>query len=238
MSGRAPTPPCASGGDEALLQGMARFVSSTVAADGLTGHSWTTPSQPTAAWAIASASAANGHGCKLLEEERPPLPVSTLDLGMGDCVRRAAMRAVGEGAVLTDVTVEMQTSAAPLAHSMPTAMLLVRSSERERGVAPASGAADERESHGPAVADAIVEAGAEAFVRAAVGMVLGACASEQGPACILGDSRRNVRLADESWSQALDGLDDSGGSDAEPAGTRPTSAGAWESDDRDAYPDL
>ena len=42
-----------------------------------------------------------------------------------------------------------------------------------------------------------IEAGARAYVRAAVGLALGMCESEGGPTCILGDSRRNNALAGE-----------------------------------------
>ena len=58
-----------------------------------------------------------------------------------------------------------------------------------------------------------------------------------GPTCILGDARRNVRLGDESWADALDSL----GDDVD-GGIVPSARGAEssevEDDDLDEYPDL
>lgn len=48
-----------------------------------------------------------------------------------------------------------------------------------------------------------IVAGAKAYVKAAVHIVLGECESRQGPTCIVGDDRRNVRLADPSWMEAI-----------------------------------
>ena len=101
--------------------------------------------------------------------------------------------------------------AAPLALHMPAAMLFIPS------IGGVSHSYDEH------TVDKDLAAGAEAYVRAAVGMALGECESQHGPTCIVGDARRNVRLADPSWLEAL----------AQEEEERPLA-----SDDPDDYPDL
>ena len=64
-------------------------------------------------------------------------------------------------------------------------------------------------------------------------LALGACESEGGPTCIVGDARRNVRLNDETWADALDWGDDADGVEAEPQ-----AASEAAELDVDEYPDL
>ena len=64
---------------------------------------------------------------------------------------------------------------------MPAATLLVPS--RRSGAGAGAGPGSEL------AAEVDIAAGARAFVRAAVGLALGECASERGPSCIVGDAR-------------------------------------------------
>ena len=41
-------------------------------------------------------------------------------------------------------------------------------------------------------------------MRAALSLALGACESHGGPTCIVGDPRRNQRLAEEEWAGNLE----------------------------------
>lgn len=111
---------------------------------------------------------------------------------------------------------EQLYDSSPLAQHMPTAVLLVR------GLADGSSAEDTLTSD--------IIAGAKAYVRAAVSMVLGACESHHGPTCIVGDTRRNVLLTDPSWAEALERDLDAGPDKA---------ASMLESEEgHDEYPDL
>ena len=53
-------------------------------------------------------------------------------------------------------------------------------------------------------AEVDIAAGAQAYVRAAVGLALGECASARGPTCIMGDARM-ARLYAEATSAAGSG---------------------------------
>eukprot|EP00322_Chrysochromulina_rotalis_P004347 CAMPEP_0115881276 /NCGR_PEP_ID=MMETSP0287-20121206/28345_1 /TAXON_ID=412157 /ORGANISM="Chrysochromulina rotalis, Strain UIO044" /LENGTH=104 /DNA_ID=CAMNT_0003337197 /DNA_START=6 /DNA_END=320 /DNA_ORIENTATION=- len=104
---------------------------------------------------------------------------------------------------------------------MPTAMLLVQGgAEMDLNAAEA----------------AIID-GARAFVRAAVSVVTGACESEGGATCILGDKRRNVLLATSDWSDVLEEDGDDVARRRKPvfdSGETPDSLGL----ELDDYPDL
>ena len=133
--------------------------------------------------------------------------------------------------------------AAPLAQVMPTAVLLVPS----RGVARSAaslmdgggggggggGAGGSSEQAAGVEGTADIVAGAQAYVRAAVGLALGECASERGPTCIMGDARMARLYAEATAGAASDGTQ------AEVQGA-PQEALADGADDADLdlYPDL
>jgi len=98
-------------------------------------------------------------------------------------------------------------------------------------VLPLTGEVDwDDEQVGTHVAD-----GARAYVRAAVGVALGACETAGGPTCILGDRRRNVRLAGSDWSRALEAVDEE---EMEAEKARGANHAAEPKLDLDDFPDL
>ncbi|KAL1528063.1 hypothetical protein AB1Y20_009429 [Prymnesium parvum] len=126
-----------------------------------------------------------------------------------ECLHRSAVHTVGEERVIRLDASELH-DAAPLSKHMAAGMLLVPCTTDS--LLSEKNAAD-------------VAAGAEAYVRAAVYLALGECDTSMGPTCIVGDARRNVRLSDPSWIDALS-------LDAENV------ASVVQSDDPDDYPDL
>ena len=106
---------------------------------------------------------------------------------------------------------------------MPAAMLLVPS-RRASSAASHSGAGAGSE----LAAEVDIAAGAQAYVRAAVGLALGECASERGPTCIVGDARM-ARLYAEATSGG------GSGPQGEPHEASPDGADDTE---QDLYPDI
>ena len=171
-------------------------------------------------------------GCRgcALQAAGPPVPATTLDAGLVDCVRHAAVATAGEARVVAPMTSASVHAASSMAQVMPSAMLLVPS-------AGAGGGVDwDDERTATELAD-----GARAFVRAAVGLALGACESEGGSTCILGDKRRNVRLSGSvaDWSEALGDDDEADGVERDVTGrAEPATADHGVGLDVEDYPDL
>ena len=78
-----------------------------------------------------------------------------------------------------------------------------------------------------------IVAGAQAYVRAAVGLALGECASERGPTCIMGDARMARLYAEATAGAASDGTQ----RDVQGAPKEALADGADDAD-LDLYPDL
>ena len=145
--------------------------------------------------------------CTLLPLARAAFPVAPLDTGLVECIWEATMATVGEvrthrmdsRALLSAVM-----GASPMAQVMPAALLLIARPIGEQHARHDARQEEERPWDDEHTARLIAD-GARAFVRAAVGVVFGACRSDRGPTCIVGDKRRNVRLANPSWSAHLAG---------------------------------
>ena len=78
-----------------------------------------------------------------------------------------------------------------------------------------------------------IVAGAQAYVRAAVGLALGECASERGPTCIMGDARMARLYAEATAGAASDGTQ----GEVQGAPKEALADGADDAD-LDLYPDL
>ena len=76
-----------------------------------------------------------------------------------------------------------------------------------------------------------IVAGAQAYVRAAVGLALGECASERGPTCIMGDARMARLYAEATAGAASDGTEVQGA-------PKEALADGADDADLDLYPDL
>ena len=92
---------------------------------------------------------------------------------------------------------------------MPAATLLVPSRRSDAGQGPGAGAGAGAGPGSELAAEVDIAAGARAFVRAAVGLALGECASERGPSCIVGDARM-ARLYAEATARSGGGASPQG----------------------------
>ena len=79
-----------------------------------------------------------------------------------------------------------------------------------------------------------IVAGAQAYVRAAVGLALGECASERGPTCIMGDARMARLYAEATAGAASDGTQ----GDVQEGEPNEALADGADDADLDLYPDL
>ena len=147
--------------------------------------------------------ALSSRACTLLPLARAAFPVSTLDLGLVECIREATMATVGEvrtHRIHSRALLSAVVGVSPMAQVMPAALLLIA-----RPIGEQHGRQEEERPWDDEHTARLIADGARAFVRAAVGVAFGACQSERGPTCIVGDKRRNVRLANPSWSAHLAG---------------------------------
>ena len=163
--------------------------------------------------------ALSSRACTLLPLARAAFPVSTLDLGLVECIREATMATVGEvrtHRIHSRALLSAVVGVSPMAQVMPAALLLIARPIGEQHGRQEEERPPRREKERPPRRDEerpwddehtarLIADGARAFVRAAVGVAFGACQSERGPTCIVGDKRRNVRLANPSWSAHLAG---------------------------------
>ena len=129
---------------------------------------------------------------------------------------------------------------------MPTAVLLVPSRGVVRSAASlmdggggggggggGDGRAGGSSEQAAGVETADIVAGAQAYVRAAVGLALGECASERGPTCIMGDARMARLYAEATAGAASDGTQ----GEVQGAPKEALADGADDAD-LDLYPDL
>jgi hypothetical protein len=147
--------------------------------------------------------ALSSRACSLLPLARAAFPVSTLDPDLVECMREATMATVGEvrtHRIHSRALLSAVVGASPMAQVMPAALLLIA-----RPIGEQHGRQEEQRPWDDEHTARLIADGARAFVRAAVGVAFGACQSERGPTCIVGDKRRNVRLANPSWSAHLAG---------------------------------
>ena len=200
--------------DASLLERMARLVDASVSAG------------------KASAAAPAGAHCTLHPEDSDAsLPASTLDAGLLECIRIAAATTVGDDSVAVLESPEV-LSASLISQVMPAAMIMLPSAADGEGLEKEEDGEEKRRALEAAIVD-----GARAYVRAAVDIALGACESESGPTCILGDSRRNVQLASSDWSRKLEQVDTAPRATASHSVAGATSDGGDE-EVEDDYPDL
>ena len=164
-----------------------------------------------------SAQSATARGAPVCAVHSDDIVAATpMDKGMVECVTRAAAETVGEHRAVAVPSMSLH-DASPLSTVMPAALLLLPNTPEDAGW------------------EARVTDGARAYVRAALMLAMGQCESAGGPTCIVGDVRRNQRLNDEGWAEALD----YGNADEEEAA--PAAEGAASNIDSDAledFPDL
>ena len=122
---------------------------------------------------------------------RDPLRAAQMDSSLRACVSAAAELAVGHAEAGSGGFLTMPSraihDASPMAAVMSAAMLFVPS---------INGVSHSFDEH---TREEDIAAGAAAFVRAAVQLALGECASERGPSCVVQDARL-ARL----WANAID----------------------------------
>jgi acetylornithine deacetylase/succinyl-diaminopimelate desuccinylase-like protein len=216
---------------EELLEAMQRLVAATVAT------------------AAASAGARGAAACTVhAAEHAPPVAATEMDAGLVECFRRAAVATVGEeevfalpSAALHDASPARRMGSlepeprrrpshrrltcsgsgsgcgAQLAEVMPAAMLFVPS---------INGLSHSYDEH---TQEADIAAGAAAYVRAAVQLALGECASLRGPTCIVQDARLARLWANAIEVNAAEDDEEREGGESPPPG---------DPDDLSLYPDI